>query len=239
MRHTKSKNLILSMTGAALLCLGLLSSNEAAALSVAPSADLSGIPTAGTPSFNFNDSRSDYSNTIDSWFTNVVYIQAHGSGYTLYAYSEGDFTYWEDPTTSYKGTNGAFSLQAEFNLDGTFNAAGTNTVTINGIIPGVVNNDTELMSADLTAYNFQDNLVGFATNNIVCAPGIINCLTAESVYFYTAGNFPTIANLAGNDFQTTMASKTTVPVPAAIWLMLSCLGLLGAFAHRRNSRVAA
>jgi hypothetical protein len=237
MRYTRSKNFMLSVTGAALLCLGLLGSNEAAALSVAPSASLDGIPTAGAPSFNFNESSGDYSNTIENWSTNIVFVDAHSSGYTLYAYSEGDFTYWEDPTTSYSGKDGLFNLRAEFNLDGSFNASGTNTISITGIIPGVVDTNMELMSADLTDFNFANNLVGFATNNIVCAPGIINCQNAESVYFYTAENFPDIGSLT-NDYQTTMASKTTVPVPAAAWLMLSALGLLGTFAQRQKRAAA-
>jgi len=239
MRSIKSKNFILSITGAALLCIGMLGSNEASALSIDPSASLPGIPMAGAPSFNFNDTGGDYSNTIDSWYTNIVYIQDLGAGgYTLYAYSEGNFTYWEDSTTSYQGYDGIFDLQASYDANGVFQ---NGTVTIDGLIPGVVNTNQQLMRANLTDFAFAANLVGFEIDGIVCPPEIVNCLPAgpaESIYFYTAANFPDIGSLAG-DYQTTMASKTTVPVPAAVWLMLSGLGLLGAFARRQRATAAA
>ena len=243
MRASTTTSFILSLTGAVLLSvIGLFGSNQAQALTVDPNASLPGIPMAGTPSFNFNDLGGDYSNTIDSWFTNLVYVQSNGigNGYTLYAYAEGNFTFYGDPSTSYEGTDGVFNLQADFDDAG--NLLGGGTVTIDGIIPDIgINSSTQLMSADLSSYAFQDDLVGFAIDNITCAPEVaaFDCQTGpESIYFFTAGNFPDIGSLAGEDYQTTMASKTTVPVPAAVWLMLSGLGLLGTFAYRKKHTAA-
>jgi hypothetical protein len=187
----------------------LLGSNEASALSVDTYSTLPGIPTAGSPSFNFNDSNGDYSDTIDSWFTNILYIANNGAaGHTLYAYQEGNFTYWENDTTSYGGTDGVFNLTANYDDSGVFQDG---TVTIDGIIPGLINSDSELMRADLTNFNFQDNLVGFTTNNIVCNPTIAaECTLAGSVYFNTAANFPDIGSLT-TDYQYTKTLPGIVP----------------------------
>jgi len=235
MQAIKVKNFILSIAGVGLLGVSLLGSNEASALSVDTSSTLPGIPTAGSPSFNFNDSNGDYSETIDSWFTNIVYIANNGAaGYTLYAYQEGNFTYWADDTTSYSGTDGVFNLTATYDDQGIFEGG---SVTIDGIISGLINTNSLLMSANLTSFNSQDSLVGFATDITYCdpileiAPDI--CTFSESIYFNTIANLPEIGSLT-TDFQTSMASKTTIPIPAAAWLMLSGLGLLGAFTRRRR-----
>jgi hypothetical protein len=235
MQAIKVKNFILSIAGAGLLGIGLLGSNEASAISIDASSTLPGIAMAGAPSFNFNDSGGDYSETIDSWFTNIVYIANNGAaGYTLYAYQEGNFTYWADSTTPYSGTDGVFNLTANYDDNGVFQDG---SVTIDGIISGLINSNSLLMSADLTSFNFQNDLVGFATDITYCDP-IISiaadvCTFAESIYFTTAANLPDIGSLT-TDFQTSMASKTTIPIPAAAWLMLSGLGLLGAFTRRRH-----
>jgi hypothetical protein len=235
MRIARSNNFVLGIAGAVLLGIALLGPSKAMALTIDPSASLPGIAMAGAPSFNFNDTGTDYSDTIQSWYTNIFYVgyNGAGNGYTMYAYNEGDFTYWEDSTTSYKGVDGVFNLQAEFDDNGVLQSG---SVSITGIIDGIgITTDSALMGADLIAYASQANLLGFSIDNISCAAQIINCLSGpESVYFQTATDVPDIASLAGNDYQTTMASKTTVPVPAAVWLMFSGLGLLGAFARRRK-----
>jgi hypothetical protein len=93
------------------------------------------------------------------------------------------------------------------------------------------------MTADLVAdgFAYEGNLVGFQIANIWCAEEIIGCTeVAESLYFYLDQEFPGIAELAGTSYYTTMATKATVPVPAAAWLMLSGILVLGSQAARRR-----
>jgi hypothetical protein len=203
------------------------------------------VPVGGNPNFTFdaiND--SDYSNTIQNWFTNVLYIEAQSTGdYLLFASQEGDFTYWESPTQSYGGTNGIFNLYAVFDSLGVLQSG---LMAIAGRVPGVGINDPDiLMSADLVAGDFTSsgNMMGFGINNIVCATQIqsecVGPTVTESVYFYTPANLPDIASLNGNNYQTTLATITTVPVPASIWLMISALSLTGALARRKRSQLRA
>ena len=105
------KNMLKSLTGALLLS-GLLAGNSAMAITVDQGAQIGSLPQAGWPSFDFNDGPDDYSNTIESWFQNIVYINDVGGGYTFQAYNEGNFTYWDDANTSYQGVGGVFSLSA-------------------------------------------------------------------------------------------------------------------------------
>jgi hypothetical protein len=53
-----------------------------------------------------------------------------------------------------------------------------------------------------------------------------------------AGSFAGIENLNGQNYRSTIASITTVPLPAAAWLMLSSLGFIAGFAVKRRPRKA-
>jgi hypothetical protein len=93
-----------------------------------------------------------------------------------------------------------------------------------------------LVTADITAFNFQDdpNLWGFATSNILCSPLLlITCTTNESIYVELDDPF-TQGNLVGGRFTTTGFASTTVPIPAAAWLFGSALGFLGWAARARK-----
>jgi hypothetical protein len=232
-----TKKQMIKTAGTLMLAWCLFGVGIASALTLDPDADLVGIPKAGTPSFVFNDTGNDYSGTIQSWYDNILYITLNDAadGYDFYGYNTGAFTFNQSSTTSYAG-DGYFYLQGQFDLLG--NLFPNGTVEINGVIPDLlITNPEPLMSAAVTSFNYLDNLVGFKINGITCNSAIIGCLTGpESVYFQTAVDFPDIAALAGNDFRTTMAGITTVPVPASVWLMLSGLGLLGRFARRKKLR---
>jgi hypothetical protein len=227
-----------SLTASLLVGLGCIGNASAVPVNT-DLGDLSGVAPAGNPNFTFdaiND--SDYSNTIQNWFTNVLYIESQSDGsYKLYVSQEGDFTYWEDPNTSYAGTDGMFNLYAEFDSAGVLDFG---LVAITGRVPGVgINNSsTTLMTADLAtgagAYTISDNLMGFNMSMTSCAVGITCSATPESVYFFTEGNLPDIPSLGNKNYQTTLATITTVPVPASIWLMISALSLTGALARRRQ-----
>jgi hypothetical protein len=90
-----------------------------------------------------------------------------------------------------------------------------------------------LMTADLTAANLVDDpyLWGFNTTDIWCAPELqLNCTNRESVYVALSNAF---SGEFGRNFISTGIAVTTIPVPAAIWLFGSALGLLG-WARRRG-----
>jgi hypothetical protein len=133
------------------------------------------------------------------------------------------------------GSLGNFDLNATFDSDGTLIGG---TVTIMGAIGDLGINDpsTVLMTADLVNFNFEGNLAGFSIGNIRCATEIQNCKSAqgdiESVYVRLAGSFTGIENLNGKNYRSTIASITTVPIPAAAWLMLSGLACIAGMARR-------
>ena len=234
---------LISVTASLLLGLSFVGNASAVPVST-DLADLDGIAPAGNPNFTFdaiND--NDYSNTIQSWFSNILYIQSLGSGngYSLFASQEGDFTYWASPNQSHQGTNGIFNLYAEFDAAGNLIFG---EMAIAGRVAGVGINDpdTILMRANLEPGMFKSegNLMGFGMTVTLCAAQIASecqMVTPESVYFFTEGNLPDIPSLGNNDYQTTLATITTVPVPASIWLMLSALSLAGVMARRKKPAV--
>jgi hypothetical protein len=94
------------------------------------------------------------------------------------------------------------------------------------------------MSADLTSANLVDDpyLWGFNTTNIWCSPELLlECTMSESVYVALSNAF---SGDFGRNFVSMGIAITTVPVPAAIWLFGSALGLLG-WARRRTIIAAA
>ena len=134
------------------------------------------------------------------------------------------------------GTGGKFTLTASFDNDGNFLSGG---VSIGGMMNqlGITRPNTTLMTADLTSANLMDDpyLWGFNTTNIECNPDLLlECRDKESVYVALSNAF---SGDFGRNFMSMGIAVTTVPVPAAIWLFGSGLGLLG-WLRRRTMNAA-
>lgn len=124
------------------------------------------------------------------------------------------------------GTGGLYMLNAQIGEDGSLISG---SITLRGMMSqlGIHQPQTLLMSADLTAANLVDdpNLWGFNTTNIFCNPDLmLNCTNSESVYLALSNAF---SGEFGSNFMSKGIAVTTVPVPAAVWLFGSALGLLG------------
>ena len=136
------------------------------------------------------------------------------------------------------GTGGMYTLTARFTETGEY-IADSGSVSIYGKMEqlGISQPRTMLMSADLTSANLVDDpyLWGFNTTNIVCnADLLLECTNSESVYVALSNAF---SGDFGRNFMSMGIAITTVPVPAAIWLFGSALGLLG-WARRRTISAA-
>ena len=246
MRTIKIKNHVLAVTGALFLGIATMGGNSASASLIDPTTQLDGIPPVGNPAFAFNRTGSDYSNTIQSWYENMLYIgrNADGQTYDFYATTRGDFGYWENADTRYQGTDGVFTLYARFGAAGWLQGG---VVQMTGAINelGIYDPNAVLLTANLVRYSTDGVFAGFAIDNIICPRvEIINCQedpgVAESVYLQLTSALPTIRNLGDQTYTTTvLANTTTVPVPASVWLMLSGLGLLFAHSRRRPNNAAA
>jgi len=244
MRVFVPQNIAVSIGSAWLLCLVLAfpGSASAALTRLDQSTQLPGIPESGAPSFVFNNTPANrFGSNVQSWFNNYAIIQNVGGSngtYNLFAHNEGSFGFFETMGIQTSGSMGNFDLNATFDSDGTLIGG---TVTIMGAIADLGINDpaTVLMTADLVNFNFEGNLAGFSIGNIRCAAEIQNCESdpgdIESVYVRLAGNFAGIENLNGKHYRSTIASITTVPIPAAAWLLLSGLACIAGMASRGRS----
>jgi len=215
---------------------------NAAPTVIDPLTTVGGLPPAGAPSFVFNDRVNNFGSNVQSWFENYVIIQNEGGAggsYNFFAHNQGSFTYWDSMTSSMGGSEGSFDLSATFDSNGVLQAGGT--VQITGAIAGLDISDpnTVLMTAELVGFEVSGDTIGFAISNIVCDDAIEGCATdanqVESIYFGMTGDFQGISELNGANYRSTMSNRTTVPVPAAAWLMLSGIACLGAVARRQKS----
>jgi len=120
-------------------------------------------------------------------------------------------------------TSTAYNLTANFNKYGVFTSG---TVTIKGKFGGTGTIQT-LMKADLTAFGKSSDgkIWAFNTNNIVCSAAVNaaahGCTTSEVVYLGLAS----AQKYLTKSWKTSGVALTSVPVPAAVWLLGS--GLVG------------
>jgi len=172
-------------------------------------------------------------------FMNPVKVRYNAKNQTLKAWTNGsgrDFSLW-DGSTLY-AARGSLTLNAS--VDNSGNLLGTGSIQIKGGIAdfGISGGGNVLMSADLVSANLTSDgsLWGFNTQNIFCNPQmeafIGQCTSAESVYLVLnslfSGDFT-------SSFTGTATAHTTIPVPAAVWLFGSALGLLGWVRRRANA----
>jgi hypothetical protein len=211
------------------LSIWLLAGSTAFAATIDSDVSLPGIPQAGDPSFSFGDpvdqGGGSYSSTIQSWYTNYLYIAPSDTGYDVYAYNSGSFEFEQTAGEVYSGENGSLALNAQLDQAGNV-ISGEYQLT--GEISGLGITEAEILtSGNIVDVATEDATIGFATDNISCAPEIKNCLDAESIYVFAEMSVPELSELDGTSgFMSTTASLTTVPLPGSAWLFLTSLALL-------------
>jgi hypothetical protein len=230
------------------LCLSMMLlspiSAHAATTSIAAGMELDGIPPAGAPSFVFNAAPSNsFSSDIQSWFDNYLVLSSTGDGsgdYNLFAKNRGSFTYFDDSTSSYGGSEGIFDLSAKVDADGNY-VQGSGVVQITGAIEalGLTDPNTVLMSATVSDIVFDGETIGIEIDEIVCNAAIEDTCSgvAESIYFGLTKDMPEVSELGGKNYRSNMTSITTVPAPGAAWLLISGLCSFGFMAIRRKKAV--
>jgi len=125
----------------------------------------------------------------------------------------------------------SYTLTANFTSAGAFNPVGSNVV-IKGKLDGIYQT---LMTADLTAFAKSTNgyLWGFNTDNIACSAAINTlahgCTTSEVVYL----GLVSAQKYLTKSWKTKGVALTSVPVPAAVWLLGSGLVGLASIGRRK------
>ena len=179
------------------------------------------VPT--TPPFDLQDDTISPSGSPA--FYNDVNISMNDNSGRLSITGKDDFQVDEFGTV-YSGDKLSYKLTAYYDSDGNLSSG---SVQIKGAIPELDIKKTTLVTADIDEWNLHEDpsLWGFGTTNIVCSPLLpFPCTISESVYVELLGAaFDN--NFDNGRFTSHGYAVTTVPVPGAIWLFGSALGLLG------------
>jgi hypothetical protein len=222
----------------AFLVLAGISSAQATSLTYNPNGtvvgySLPGIAPAGQPNFE-NDITVDWKPKLK---TKKGVISGKATLDVSFKGSNSTFLFNANSTDSYAIDKGKYTLHADYIYDATLGkfvldtTKGKNSLKISGdlSIPSLnVSLRGTLFTADLDAWNYAGDLIGFnttITGGLICTDTDFGCATHESAYLdLTNGGFnPEV------DFKGTIGTAvTTIPLPAAVWLFGSgLLGLLG------------
>ena len=140
-------------------------------------------------------------------------------------------------STSYAVSSVKYDGSVLWNPNGTFNSG---TVSITGKVAGF--SRQELMTADLVGYAWDGgSFLGFNTSNILCSAdlnsliGGAGCTTDESLVIQLKNGWD--GNPLTKGLNLSGIAITSVPLPAAAWLFISGLGLMGVTARRKQKSV--
>jgi len=198
-----NKKFPLTLAATSVLIISAMFGSTASALS------LPGITPSGSPAFG-----------------NGVKVTLNPHNGTIKATGRKDFLF-DNGSEVLQGTSGKYTLQVNFDKKNPGSFLG-GSVSLQGAIDSLgIRRNTLLMTADIIGFNILDDdfLWGFNTTNIFCSDELgLNCRNSESVYIELDSAFD---QMFQSNFKTTGFATTTVPVPAAVWLFGSALGLLG------------
>lgn len=203
-----------------------------------------GVPPAGYPSFQ-------------QWQDVKITLTRNGSGpsrtYTLSA----DFipvgtsnynSFRLNPSSSYAITNSTVNLTANFNapVGNALPVFTSGQLSIQGDIPSwdvpgiAAPTNTNLYTADLSGYYVDPvgtggskGSLGFSTTNAGGWASAFQTVPTESVYLYDFNVPGLISTFYSSKIKTATWAQatqvTTVPIPAALWLFGSALGIISGF----------
>ncbi len=177
---------------------------------------LPGLRAAGYPNFETDVS--------------VRWRQLGNAGYLLHVKGTDSSSLLNmSPIQEHSISKTKFHLLARLDANG-------NTIAGNMLITGGIDDlgirGGLLMRAGLEEFNHSENLLGFNTSDIMC-PWFDFCTQNESVYISLADTF----SMDQQQFISTGLAVTTVPLPAAAWLLAGGLvGLVGAGAAKKRTR---
>jgi hypothetical protein len=212
---------------AALGAAGTLLASAANAAVTPPLFNVPGIPQAGFPDFTNSSNAS------------LVFLKVPFGGDYLLAASGGAGAFNLASTRSYSVNDELFAMYAEFNSKGQFISGGE---TIFGNIPGLTGNRFQnLYSVAFDKYAVATVGLGFESV-LSTASGFASKYqnTDESLYLYSRALGSLDSALASGKnlpsfFSASVSEFTTVPLPAAGWLLGT--GLLGLIAIGRARRL--
>ncbi|MEK7322146.1 MAG: VPLPA-CTERM sorting domain-containing protein [Pseudomonadota bacterium] len=234
--------LIFSVTASVLLS---TFANVGAASAVAPDFDIDGVPIAGFPHFE---------DTVKVSFKKMGGRDDDGdrngrTGWRLTAMQHGDTHLFQSTTDSnHDVAVPKFSLEADFDEDLNFIKG---DMKLSGKIPGLGVRKQTLWEADLSDFGFNTGadghprslgwkIINIEDDSWAVEAGYSDGITPESVYLYNFSSSMLVDMFAaGEGFKINRidaTALTTVPLPAAVWLLGA--GLLALTGLRRRSEIS-